>query len=182
MDLKGIISVSGMGGLFKVVAQTKNGFIVESLADKKRFPVTSSQRISSLEDISIYAVDEDVPLQKVLQKIKEVNGDNLPVSSKSDTKELTAYFKTILPNFDQERVYVSDIKKVINWYGLLKDIVSLETKEDKKSKKDKEETGTEAAPVVAKKVKKEKAPSATPSHKVKAESKKGGTAKTRKKV
>jgi len=182
MDLKGIISVSGMSGLFKVVAQTKNGFIVESLADKKRFPVTSSQRISSLEDISIYTVDEDVPLQKVLQKMKEVNGDTLPVSSKSDNKELAAYFKTILPNFDEERVYASDIKKVVNWYGLLKDIISLDSKEEKKSKKAKEEPETEAAPVVAKKPKKEKAPAATPPVRVKAEAKKGGTAKTRKKV
>lgn len=174
MDLKGIISITGMSGLYKVVAQAKNGFIVESLADKKRFPISSTQRISALEDISIYADDEDVPLSKVLLKIKELGQTADP---KADNKALVAYFKTVLPNFDEERVYSSDIKKVISWYNILKDIVSDEApKEDTSADEEKL--------IAAKALKKEKAGAAPAKpHKVKAEtSKKGEAARTRKKV
>jgi hypothetical protein len=129
MDLKGIISISGMSGLYKVVAQAKNGFIVESLADKRRFPITSSQRISALEDISIYATDADIPLREIFLKIREQNGSGLPVSNKSDNKALNEYFRSVVPNFDEERVYPSDIKKVVTWYEILKDKVDWEAKE-----------------------------------------------------
>lgn len=121
------MSISGLGGLFKVIAQTKTGFIVESLTDKKKSIVHSSQKVSMLDDISVYTTSDDKPLKEVLWTMKEAAGDSLPVSSKSEPMELKKYFKTVVPDFDEERVYASDIKKIVSWYGLLKDIL---TKED----------------------------------------------------
>lgn len=133
MSLKGIMAVSGMSGLYKVVAQTKSGFIVESMADKKKSIVQSTQKISMLDDISVYTTDEDKPLNEVLWAMKEKSGDLLPVNSKSEPTELREYFKTIVPDFDSERVYASDIKKIISWYSLLKDIVTKEEGEKEKT-------------------------------------------------
>jgi hypothetical protein len=119
MNLSGIISISGKPGLFKVVAQGKNNIIVESLIDQKRSPAYSTDRISSLEDISIYTTDEDAPLKDILVAIYEKeNGKSCP-SHKDDLKVLTNYLKEILPNYDDERVYPSDIKKIFQWYNLL---------------------------------------------------------------
>lgn len=119
MNLTGIIYIAGMSGLFKVIAQTKNGFVVESLIDQKRMPISSSQRVSSLEDISIFTKGENMPLADVLTKIKE-NSATL-IDTKSDSKTLRSYFKTIVPDYDEEKVYDSDIKKLLTWYSLLKD-------------------------------------------------------------
>ncbi len=137
MNLSGIISISGKPGLFKVVAQGKNNIIVESLIDKKRTPAYSTDRISSLEDISIYTTDEDAPLKNILEAIFEKeNGKNCP-SHKEDLKTLTNYLKGILPNYDEERVYPSDIKKIFQWYNLLLSsgnlIPSVEEEEEKNS-------------------------------------------------
>ena len=129
MELKDVISISGMSGLYKIVAQSKSGFIVESVGDGKRSPVSSAQRISTLGDISIFTQKEEVPLREVFLKIKESSGDKIPVSQKSDSDALRDYFKTIVPEFDEERVYTSDIKKVVAWYELLKDKVDF-TKAD----------------------------------------------------
>lgn len=182
MDLKGIISISGMGGLYKVVAQSKNGFIVESLTDKKRFPISSTQRISALEDISMYATDEDVPLKDILKRIHDKYKDKLSVDSKSDNKQLSEFFKSVLPNYDQERVYVSDIKKLVGWYDILNKSVSWEEPKEEAAVAE-EEKGDDK---VAAKLKKAKEPAqAAPKaeHKVKADvAKKGAAAKTRKKV
>lgn len=161
MDLKGIISVSGMSGLYKVIAQTKNGFIVESLADKKRTPIHSSNRVSALEDISVFKVDGDIPLVEVFKQIKESKGDTFAYDPKADNQSLKNYFKSLVPDFDDSRVYVSDIKKILTWYGLLKDQVSTteekpakEAASDKPEKKTKAKTAAEpkakAAPKVTK--------------------------------
>ena len=131
MSLKGIISVSGLPGLYKVLTQTKSGFIVESLTDQKRTPVSSTQKISMLEDISIFTITDDIPLKEVLLKIKSIENDTPVISTKSDSKKLRAYFKAVLPDFDEERVYTSDIKKIISWYNFVKDILEEETPEDK---------------------------------------------------
>lgn len=120
------MSISGMSGLFKVVAQTKSGFIVESLIDKKRTAVQSTQKISMLDDISVFTADGEKPLKEVLLSIKEKDKDKLPVNPKSEPAELKSYFKTVIPDYDEERVYASDIKKIISWYGLVKDIVTKE--------------------------------------------------------
>lgn len=119
MNLKGIISISGRPGLFKVVAQGKNNVIVESMIDKKRFPAYASEKISTLEDISIFTYDEDVKLTEILKSIYEKNEGKEGVSHKEDIKVLEKELKNHLPNYDQERVYPSDIRKVFQWYNLL---------------------------------------------------------------
>jgi len=119
MNLTGIIAISGKPGLFKVVAQGKNNLIVESLEDKKRVPAYSTDRISALEDISVYTYDEDAALTSVLETIyKKQNGGEAP-SHKEDKTTLENYLLEILPNYDQERVYFSDVKKIFQWYNLL---------------------------------------------------------------
>ncbi len=122
MSLKGIMAISGMPGLFKVVAQTKNGFIVESLTDKKRLPVDATKQISMLEDISIYTQSDDLPLKEVFGKMKDFAGNGTIVNAKADAKELKSFFKSIVPEFDENRVYQSDIRKMINWFHLVKDL------------------------------------------------------------
>ncbi len=158
MDLKGIISVSGMSGLYKVIAQTKNGFIIESLADKKRSPIHSSNRVSALEDISVFKVDGDIPLTDIFKQIKEKKGDDFSYDPKSDNKTLKDYFKVLIPNFDEDRVYISDIKKILSWYVLLKDQISVKadkaeealSEKGEKKTKAKAETKAKAAPKVTK--------------------------------
>lgn len=131
MDLSGIISIAGMSGLYKVVAQTKNGLIVESLTDKKRVPVYATNKVSTLEDVRIYSTGDDVPLKEVLQKIYDKEKGGLSVDTKLADAELKKYFKAAFPEFDEDRVYVSDIKKVINWYNALHKQGLLEKKEEK---------------------------------------------------
>lgn len=119
MNLTGIIAISGKPGLFKVLAQGKNNIIVESLEDKKRVPAYASDRISALDDISIYTYDEDKPLKEIFISIFEKEKGKETISHKEDQNKLKAYLIEILPNFDQERVYSSDIKKIFQWYNLL---------------------------------------------------------------
>lgn len=119
MDLSGIISISGRPGLYKVIAQGKNNIIVESLIDNKRFPAYSTDRISALDDISIYTIDDDKPLKEIFADIYEKQEGKEGPSHKADIAELTAYFSEILPDYDEERVYASDIKKLFQWYNLL---------------------------------------------------------------
>lgn len=129
MDLSKILSISGKGGLFELVGQTKNGVIVISLIDGKRMPAYSNQQISSLEEISIYGEIEDVPLKEIFTRIfKMENGKSTSVAPKSSGAELRDYFTDVVPEHDQERVYNSDIKKVLSWYNLLlsKEMINLE--------------------------------------------------------
>jgi hypothetical protein len=130
MSLKGIISISGQSGLFKVLTQTKSGFIVESLIDKRRVPVSSNHQISMLEDISIFTITDDIPLKDVFKRIKETENEHPVIPAKSDGPKLKEYFKKVLPDFDEERVYTSDIKKVINWYSFVKDLLEDEDPQD----------------------------------------------------
>jgi len=117
--LKGILAISGQRGLFKLVSQAKNSIIVESLIDGKRIPAYATSRISALEDISIYTEDEDVKLFDVFKAIYEKEEGGMAISPKSSGNELKSYFEEILPLYDKDRVYVSDIKKVLNWYNIL---------------------------------------------------------------
>jgi len=126
MSLKGIISISGMPGLYKVLAQSKSGFIVESLLDKKRMPVSSTQRISMLQDITIFSTGDDLQLTDVLLKMKDYAEKNTLIDPKSDPAQLKEFFGKVVPDFDAEKVYASDIKKIINWFHLVKDIVAIE--------------------------------------------------------
>lgn len=126
MSLKGIISISGMPGLYKVLAQSKSGFIVESLIDKKRMPVSSTQRISMLQDITIFSTGDDLQLTDVLLKMKDYAEKNAIIDPKSDPAKLKDFFGKVVPDFDSEKVYPSDIKKIINWFHLVKDVVAIE--------------------------------------------------------
>lgn len=119
MELTKIISISGRPGLFKIIGQTNNGVIVESLEDGKRFPAYSTHQISALNDISIYTDEGEEPLADVFKKIREEFAAELPVTPKSSSKELRDFLLKVLPNHDQERVYTSDIKKLVKWYELL---------------------------------------------------------------
>ena len=117
--LKGILAISGQSGLFKLVAESKNNIIVESLDSKKRIPVYSTSKVSGLEDIAIYTDEGDVPLKDVFKSISEKEEGGTALSHKSSGNELKKYFSEVLPDYDQERVYVSDIKKVLLWYNIL---------------------------------------------------------------
>ncbi len=119
MNLTGIIAISGRPGLYKVVAQGKNNIIVEALEDQKRFPAYASDRISALEDISIYTYEEDKPLREIYSDIYKKENGGACISHKEEPAKLQAYLMEILPDFDQERVYNSDIKKLFQWYNLL---------------------------------------------------------------
>lgn len=130
MELKEIISVPGMSGLYKVIGNNKNGFIVESLSDSKRTMINSNQRIMTLVDIAVYTTDEEMPLREIYKKIQQTDGQKLGVDLKADPKKLREYFKTVVPNFDEERVYTSDIKKMLAWYEVLKDKIDFSKEEE----------------------------------------------------
>ncbi len=119
MNLKDIISISGEPGLFRFIAQGKNAIIVEHLETKKRSSAQSSAKVSSLEDIAIFTEKEDMPLGKVFDLINEKEKGGEAIDAKSDVSKLKSYFEEILPEYAKEKVYASDIKKVIQWYNLL---------------------------------------------------------------
>ena len=128
--LKGILAVSGQSGLFKLVAESKNSIIVESLENQKRIPVYSTAKVSALEDIAIYTYEGDVPLKDVFKAIAEKEDGGAAVSHKASGNELKNYFEEILPDFDKDRVYVSDIKKVLMWYNVLQEKEMLDFSEE----------------------------------------------------
>lgn len=154
MNLTGIIAISGRPGLYKVVAQGKNNIIVESLEDNKRFPAYSTDRISALDDISIYTYDEDKPLKEIYVAIFEKQNGGAAISHKEDASKLSASLLEVLPNYDQERVYPSDIKKLFQWYNILHKAGLLKLEEAEK------EVATEEEAASTDKPKKEKAPAA----------------------
>lgn len=122
MDLKEIATVAGKSGLFKVKSAMRNGVILEALDDtRKRFPVGADSRVSILHEISIYTTDAEgaVPLEEVFRGIHNEFGEDIGVETSSPGDELRAFLKHVLPNYDEERVYNSDIKKLVQWYKLL---------------------------------------------------------------
>ncbi|MNY11199.1 hypothetical protein D3C86_1442150 [compost metagenome] len=135
------------------MAQGKNNIIVESLEDKKRVPAYASDRISALDDISIYTYDEDKPLKEIFISIFEKEKGKETISHKEDQNKLKAYLIEVLPNFDQERVYASDIKKIFQWYNLLLKAGALVIEEEAKESEeaDKKEKKAPAKKTAAKK-------------------------------
>lgn len=118
--LKEILSISGKSGLFKMISQGKNMIIVQSLQDGKRIPAYSKDRIISLEDIAIFTQTDEKPLSEVLSAIKtKEKGEQCNIEPKADKAVYKAYMAEILPDYDQERVYHNDIKKIITWYNTL---------------------------------------------------------------
>lgn len=140
MNLEGLLAISGKSGLFRLVAQSRGGVIVESLTEKKRFPVSQTGNVSALADIAIYTYGDEVPLPQVYDKIfaKEEGGRSLNPKESSE-KELRAYMEEILPDYDADRVYYSDLKKIFNWYNLLHELELLEpSSEESEENKDPE--------------------------------------------
>ena len=120
MSLDKVLSISGRPGLYKLVAQTRGGFIAESLLDKKKISVNMQHNVSILSEIAVYTLQEELPLREVLSKIKtKENGKQTSVGHKVSKDKLEEYFFEVLPDYDEDRVYASDIKKIIQWYNLL---------------------------------------------------------------
>jgi hypothetical protein len=119
MEFSKIISVTGKPGLFQVISQSKNAIIAESLTEKKRLAINATQNVSLLENIAIYTYEEDMPLLNVFKAISEKTEGKKALSHKESGNKLTSFFTEVLPNYDDERVYTSNIKKVIQWFNLL---------------------------------------------------------------
>ena len=136
MDLSKILAISGKPGLYQMLSQTKSGFIVESLADGKRFPVFAHERVSSLEEISIFTRgDEDMPLKDVFKKFYDKMEGGQALDALADNQAIKAFFEEAFPEYDPERVYVSDMKKAIAWYNILleKEMLDFTEAEENKS-------------------------------------------------
>ncbi|MDR1681403.1 MAG: DUF5606 domain-containing protein [Prevotellaceae bacterium] len=118
-DLKQIITIPHYHGLYRQIAKSKNGVIVESLSDGKRMCATASMRVSLLSDISIYTDTEELPLQEVLLKMKEKQQGQPAIGAKAPEADVRAFFEEVLPDYDRERFYFSHMKKVLDWYNLL---------------------------------------------------------------
>ncbi len=149
MNLEKILAISGKPGLYVLKVQTRTGFVAESLLDGKKITVNLKSNVSLLSEISIYTHEGEKPLTEVMQRIATKENKGQAISHKEDNATLAAYFKEILPDYDEERVYPSDIKKVLNWYntleakGLVTDAAPAENPET-----------TEEAPVAEEKPKK----------------------------
>jgi hypothetical protein len=139
------LSVSGQSGLFKLVAESKNNIIVESLETHKRIPVHSTAKVSALEDIAIYTENGDVPLKDVFKSISQKENGGAAISPKASDYELKAYFEKVVPEYDKDRVYISDIKKVLSWYNALQQKELLDFSETENEKKEIESNETESA-------------------------------------
>jgi hypothetical protein len=143
--LKGILSISGQSGLFKMVAESKNNIIVESLETLKRMPVHSTSKVSALEDIAIFTENGDVPLKDIFKAISDKESGGSAISPRSSGNELKAYFQKIVPEYDKDRVYISDIKKVLLWYNTLKqnDLLDFSETEEESKEAESEESKSE---------------------------------------
>ena len=168
MDLSKVVAISGKPGLFLVTTQGAGKLIVESLIDGKRIPAFANDKISSLEDISIFTTGEDKPLKEVFMSIHEKIGDKLDFDpKKASPVELREKFLIVLPDYDEDAVYQSDMKKVFQWYQLLNDKKLLDfTVEENKEEEKAEEAAVEKK--VVKKETKKAAPKAAPKENVKA--------------
>ncbi len=150
MDLKEILAISGYSGLFKFVSQGRNGIVVEAFADRKRSFIPATTKVSSLEDIAIFTNDKEVPLKDVFKiMFEKENGAKSIDAKNSSPDELKQYMEKILPDYDREKVYVSDIKKLVTWYNILHDNNLLKFDEEEKpaqaeGEEKNEKTDTEA--------------------------------------
>lgn len=136
--LKGILAISGYPGLFKMVTEAKNSIIVESLITGKRMPAYSTSKISALSDISVFTENGEIQLKEVLKRIKESGKE---ISPKASNNEIKAFFEEVVPEYDKDRVYVSDMKKIIQWYQLLheKELLNVPDEETQDEEKPTEE-------------------------------------------
>ncbi len=148
MNIEKILAISGKPGLYELKIQTRTGFVAESLLDGKKITVNLKANVSLLSEISIYTYEAEKPLAEILNTIAKKEKNGPAISHKEDAATLAAYFKEILPDYDEERVYGSDIKKVLNWYNLLQSKGMVKDEAHKASSK--EESVTEEKPKKAK--------------------------------
>lgn len=135
--LKEILSISGKPGLQKLISNSSNAIIVESLIDGKQFPAYSNSKIIALEDISIYTENEDLPLKEVFKRIYEKQNGASALNHKDASENIVTYFGEIVPEYDKDRVYVSDMRKIIQWYNLLNEKGYLNFQEEEKEEESK---------------------------------------------
>ncbi len=119
MNLEKILAISGTPGLYELQIQTRSGFVAESLTDGKKITVSLRSNVSLLTEISMYTYEDEKPLAEIMRAIAVKENEGPTISHKEDNTKLIAYFKQVIPNYDEDRVYVSDIKKVLNWYNIL---------------------------------------------------------------
>ena len=144
IKLKDILSISGKGGLFKFIAQARNGIVVESIEDNKRHVASATARVSSLDDIAIFTHDEEVPLSDIFMMIHEKSEGKVAMSHKSSADDLKSFFEELVPDYDDDRVYISDIKKVFQWYNQLHSHNMLEVVDkEEEGEKDADDQATE---------------------------------------
>lgn len=158
MNVDKILAISGKPGLFELKLQTRSGFLAESLLDGKKITVGMRSNVSLLSEISMYTYSEEKPLVEIMRSIAIKENEGPAISHKEDNAKLVAYFKEILPDYDEERVYASDIKKLLNWYNILqaKGLVSKEEPKVQNAEAIKEEVVEEVkAKKATKKTKKE---------------------------
>lgn len=165
MDLSKILSISGKSGLYKVVSQMKNAVLVESLTDKRRFPAFAHDKISSMEEIAVFTQGEDKPLKEILKAIHEKQEGKPAIDPKSADKEIKEFFMQTVPDYDPDRVYVSDIRKIIIWYNILLENNLLDFSEKAPEESEKEEKPATEIPEKKKAVKSTKEAGDSPAKK-----------------
>jgi hypothetical protein len=147
MEFKDILAISGFGGLFKYISQARNGIIVEGFEDNKRMNAFAHYKVSSLNDIAIFADSGEIPLRKIYKTIQEMEKGGPAIDAKSDDAKLKEYFAKVLPDYDRQKVYLSDIRKLITWYNILQkngynnfeeEVKKDEEKKDEETKESKE--------------------------------------------
>lgn len=177
MSLEKVLSISGKPGLFVLKSQTRNGFLAESLLDGKTVNVSGRHNVSLLTEISIYTLTAEVPLREIFQKISEKEGGKEAISHKVSKDELEEYFFGILPDYDEDRVYASDIKKVVQWYNMLIKNGFTDFSEVKKESEEETKEALDTAKEIKKPVAKKGVAPKSASPKA-SSSKKGGTTKS----
>jgi hypothetical protein len=138
MKLKDILAISGKSGLYKYVSQGRNGIIVESFDDQKRLAIPASTKVSALDDIAIFTETEEVPLSNVFKILFKKEDGKPTIDHKSSNEQLKALFETILPEYDRDRVYISDMKKLVQWYNILVGLNMIDLVEEVEEEKTKD--------------------------------------------
>ena len=139
MNLDNVLSISGKPGLYELISKSKGGFIVKSLDTGKKTAVSMRQNINVLGEIAIYTYDDEIPLYKVLRNIAEKESNQKAIDPKSSSDELKSYFQEVLPEYDEDRVYVSNIKKILQWYNALIELNVTEFDAEKAQEREEEE-------------------------------------------
>lgn len=178
MSLEKVLSIAGKPGLYKLKTQTRAGFLAESLVDGKTINVSGRHNVSLLSEIAIYTLTEEVPLRKVFEKISEKEGAKETISHKASKEQLEEYFFGIMPDYDEDRVYSSDIKKVLQWYNLLVKNGMTDFSEAKdETKEEEKEAGEKTKKAVSKKAAAPKAAAPKSGNPKASSTKKGGATK-----